>query len=182
MFGMEPPRKGTRAFDRPQLTPERIFCERLREARIDRDWSQFDLSELCRKAGVRLNRVAITKLEAGERRPRLNEVIGLAAVLGISPVQLFTPKEAGRMAVTPKSLVEGSAVRNWCYMREPLDPDDERFYFAHISDDEWEGLAVRAGVERAIGRGGDPDDYERTIRELLAVAKMLEARLEGKTR
>jgi transcriptional regulator with XRE-family HTH domain len=139
------------ALTRPQLTPERIFSERLRETRINRDWSQADLSELCRKAGLRLNRVAITKLEAGERRPRLNEVIGLAAVLGVSPVQLFTPRHHRvRMAVTPKRLEDGADVRSWCYLEGPLDPRDEQFYFSQVSQEEWGRYidAIRAGIRR----------------------------------
>jgi transcriptional regulator with XRE-family HTH domain len=67
-------------------TPEVIFGSRLRAIRERRRWSQADLGELVRQAGVTLHQTQIARIELGQRALRLNEAAALAQVLNI-PLQ-----------------------------------------------------------------------------------------------
>lgn len=81
------------------LSASDIAALRIREARNKHGWRVKDLAERCRKAGVpRLTAAVITNLETRRRPGReisLEEVLALAWVLEVPPVQLMTPVSGG---------------------------------------------------------------------------------------
>jgi transcriptional regulator with XRE-family HTH domain len=77
------------------LSASDIVAKRIREARKKRGWLVKDLAAECAKAGVpRLTAAVITNLETRRRPGReisAEELIALAWVLEVTPVQLLSP-------------------------------------------------------------------------------------------
>jgi len=71
----------------------RLFGERLRELRVERNFSQEHLAEL---AG--LDRNYIGQIERAERNVALVNIIRIAKALGIEPRELFTPFTLAKIA------------------------------------------------------------------------------------
>src|ERR1041385_79185 len=71
----------------------RLFGERLRELRVERNFSQERLAEL---AG--LDRNYIGQIERAERNVALVNIIRIAKALGIEPRELFTPFTLAKIA------------------------------------------------------------------------------------
>lgn len=63
----------------------RVFGERVRSLRLERSLSQERLAEL---AGV--HRTYLSSLELGQRNVGLDNILALAAALGVPPSELFT--------------------------------------------------------------------------------------------
>lgn len=63
----------------------RVFGERVRSLRLERGLSQERLAEL---AGV--HRTYLSSLELGQRNIGLDNILALAAALGVPPAELFT--------------------------------------------------------------------------------------------
>jgi len=70
----------------------RLFGERLRELRTERNLSQERLAEL---AG--LDRNYIGQIERAERNVALVNIVRIAKALEIEPAELFRPFTAGRL-------------------------------------------------------------------------------------
>ncbi|MCV6977476.1 Helicase associated domain protein [Mycobacterium bourgelatii] len=60
------------------------FAERARAARLRADLTQQQLSDRLSETRVKLDTSAITRIEAGQREPRLGEALAIAQVLGFS--------------------------------------------------------------------------------------------------
>ncbi|OBJ57433.1 Helicase associated domain protein [Mycobacterium asiaticum] len=60
------------------------FAERAKAARMRADLTQQELSTRLSEAGVKLDTSAITRIEAGQREPRLSEALAIAQVLRFS--------------------------------------------------------------------------------------------------
>jgi transcriptional regulator with XRE-family HTH domain len=77
------------------LSASDIAALRIREARTKRGWRVKDLAERCKKAGMpNLTAAVITNLETRRRPGReitAEELLALAWVLDVPPVQLLTP-------------------------------------------------------------------------------------------
>lgn len=58
------------------------FGERAKEARLAAGLTQQQLADRLSEAGVSLDTSAITRIEAGQREPRLSEAVAIAQVLG----------------------------------------------------------------------------------------------------
>jgi transcriptional regulator with XRE-family HTH domain len=78
-----------------------IAARRIREARIERKWTVKQLAERCAKAGAdQLTAAVITNLESRRKPSRevtLDEILALAQVLEVPPVQLMTPVSHGEL-------------------------------------------------------------------------------------
>lgn len=61
------------------------FGERVKRARGDRGWSQPEMANRLREAGIEpMHTTTLAKIEAGVRSVRINEAAGIADLLGIS--------------------------------------------------------------------------------------------------
>jgi transcriptional regulator with XRE-family HTH domain len=111
--------------NRPGLT----FAQRLREAREARGLTQRELAQTVKKLGGSLNQSAITRIERGDRKVTIDEMVALAAALDVAPVHLFLPIEGDApVQLTPKRTVDIEHARQWARGRRPLDPANVRFY------------------------------------------------------
>ena len=73
------------------LATSRAFGQRVRTARDNAGLTQIQLQELLTGYGVHFDTSAITRVESGEREPRLTEALAIADILGISLTGLMSP-------------------------------------------------------------------------------------------
>jgi transcriptional regulator with XRE-family HTH domain len=98
----------------------------------------------------------IAKLERGEmKRISIDEVLELAAALGVQPARLLGSAGNDDIAITSKTVVNPREFRQWLEGSRPLRTTDKRAYYVFLWSD--------AELERALTEA--PDD-SRTLRLL----------------
>lgn len=118
---------------------------RIREARKTKNWRVRDLADHCAKAGFpHITATVITNLETRRRASReitVDELLAIAHVLGVPPLQLITPLSAGeQLEVVPGVRLDTLEAPAW------------------IADDD----AMRGPVRTAASFR--PEDTERVLR------------------
>jgi hypothetical protein len=92
-------------------------------------------------AGYPIERSVIAKIEAGGTRTdnvSLDEALAFAAVLGMSPLHLFVEQDDELlMAVMPKLPEPTYLVRGWVRGDNPLQLQDEQFFWYMSPPKEW---------------------------------------------
>ena len=110
--------------DTPSKTIAEVVAERVREHRKRHNWSQERLVEEMEKLGYPLNRVSLSKLEAGKTRTEnvpLREILVLAAALDVPPVLLFIPLgEEEDIYLTPSIRLDNHLAFRWVTGSEPF--------------------------------------------------------------
>jgi transcriptional regulator with XRE-family HTH domain len=81
----EPPQLGRIA------TPEEIAGRKMYSLRRDRGWSQAETARRMDPYGYSWVQSTVGRIEAGKRPLRLNEVVHVAALFGVSPIELLVP-------------------------------------------------------------------------------------------
>src|SRR5205085_1594945 len=121
----------------------------LRDIRKRRGWSQQQLAERVTRLGHPMHRVTLAKIESGGERSesvRLDEVIALSYVLGVSPLHMIVPfdPDARLRVIATKPHVDAIAARQWLRGEEPLPDQERRFFLSEVPEDE-----VQAQLEKA---------------------------------
>jgi transcriptional regulator with XRE-family HTH domain len=96
--------------------PSAFCAERVRWARKARGWSQRQLAVRLAELGrPEITRNAIARLETGARESvTLEELLALAAALGVAPLNLMSPlREGERLAVVEGVQLDARDARNW---------------------------------------------------------------------
>jgi transcriptional regulator with XRE-family HTH domain len=97
-----------------QHTPERVVAERLTELRQRRGWSQAELADRMAAYGIPWGRTTPGKIENQQRNVTVEELVGLAFVLGVSPVALMVPSPVDAEArLTPNTSTSGPNAYAW---------------------------------------------------------------------
>jgi transcriptional regulator with XRE-family HTH domain len=122
-------------------TPRDVTPAAIKQFRILREWSQADLAKALEghwpSMSGQMDRPTITRLESGERRINVEEVMALADALGVGPLSLILPREergseAGDPAplqITPEGPIVDNPFRLWTWARGMLplgDLDNEQ--------------------------------------------------------
>lgn len=120
--------------DRPEpIWPERpsaAFYRQVRLSRIHRGLTQAQLAERLKEMGSTLDAADIAKIETGRRSAFLDEVIEVAAALGVCPTYLFLPREQDGYTLIAENLVaKAEDAREWIAGFGPLVDEDRDFYF-----------------------------------------------------
>lgn len=76
------------------IATSRAFGQQVKEARKAQGLSSARFQERLAEHGVRFDTSAVTRLESGEREPRLTEALAIADVLSINLTDLTTPTPA----------------------------------------------------------------------------------------
>ena len=154
--------------------PSEVFRVRVREARRLKGWTQQQLAGALGALGVKLDATAITRLESGTRRVSLDDVIAIAAALGVSPLHLFVPLDNDlSLNVTPGLALPVLDVRMWVRGQRPLrETDDERLFYAQTPEGDWASI-----VAGASARFSDGEEFEaaRARWERDTLRRLLEA-------
>jgi transcriptional regulator with XRE-family HTH domain len=106
---------------------------------------------------VKLDASAITRLERGTRGVTLDDVLAIAAALGVSPLHLFVPLDNDeRLDVAPGLTAGVLDTRAWIRGQRPLrESDDDSLFYSHTPERDWDVIALGAG-SRFEGR----EDFE----------------------
>jgi transcriptional regulator with XRE-family HTH domain len=100
--------------------PSEVFAERLREMRDDRRFSQAELAQRMTDGGRPLSKVALLRIESGDRGIALDEAIALTRLLHAVPAQMLTLPEGAMTALTANDWVDGGGMHNWLVYGEPI--------------------------------------------------------------
>jgi transcriptional regulator with XRE-family HTH domain len=90
----EPPPLGRAA------TPEEIAGRKLNSLRTEHGWSQAEVARRMDAYGYSWHQTTVGRIEGGQRPLRLNEVVHVAAMFGVNPIQFLVPN------VRPAGLAE----------------------------------------------------------------------------
>ena len=140
--------------------PSEVFREQLRAVRRIKGWTQRQLEDALAELGVKLDATAITRMERGTRGVALDDVIAIAAALGVSPLHLIVPLGNGDTAldVAPDLNVGVADVRAWIRGQRPLrDTDDDGLFYTQTPDRDWDVIALNMGA-----RFENREDFEAT--------------------
>ena len=150
--------------------PSEVFRARLREVRRLKRWTQQQLADELASLGVRVDASGITRMERGTRGVTLDDVIAIAAALGVSPLHMIVPLDDNGAQLTPGLTVTTVDARAWLRGQRPLQEADERLFYAQTPESEAEWMAIAPGASRFKNR----EDYEASKakweRELFRVA------------
>ncbi|UVO14643.1 helix-turn-helix domain-containing protein [Mycobacterium sp. SVM_VP21] len=93
-------------------------------------WSASRLSDRCRELGVPIHRVALGKMETGERTPTVDELTVIAAALNTSPAMLLfgTDLVEGSVALLPSLRTSADHALQWFSGKSSLTPDAQSAY------------------------------------------------------
>ncbi|MGH7487950.1 MAG: helix-turn-helix domain-containing protein [bacterium] len=131
----------------PAIAVGTAVGERVGALRKRRGWQQRELAdELVKLGWEHVDRTVVAKIETGTRKVSLENLLALAAALGVEPVALLLPRDDQvEVALTPNLLAPAWVIRAWIHGYMPLGnyalPTDrveaDRFYAESISDQEW---------------------------------------------
>lgn len=175
------PGSDTHPGDRPPVaqTVHEAFAIRLRQAREARGWTQEQLSDLVKEAGVPLERVTIARLEKGRRKASIGELVALAACLDVSPLYLLAPGrlETGVM-ITPRRTIESWQFLLWSRGDGPLDGRNGDVY-NFMAPGSW--VTWKPGDLESIkhGSGLSSEDAQDLVSDLLQQDRKKEAENDG---
>lgn len=166
---------------------ERLVGERIAQVRERRGWNKQELAQALKDVGSNLDRFALAKIEGHHRGISVEEVLLIAAALGVSPVQLLTPHEQGESVSLGSLTVGGERLRRWIRGRTPLtDEADLGVFFGEVSRADWHMhllgyRAIEEAMESFSGAVATKDDtgQARALKHLIADAHILLERVEG---
>jgi transcriptional regulator with XRE-family HTH domain len=81
-------------------TPEEIAGRKLNSLRTEHGWSQAEVARRMEAYGYSWHQTTVGRIESGQRPLRLNEVVHVAAMFGVNPIQFLVPN------VRPERLTE----------------------------------------------------------------------------
>ncbi|WP_164842392.1 helix-turn-helix transcriptional regulator [Actinoplanes solisilvae] len=135
-----------------------FFARQVKAYRKDRDWTQPQLADRCKAAGLDWDRSIVANVE-GNRRSSIavHEVFTLARVFDVPPALLLFPLKSGE----PIELVKGEALQpglalRWFNGEDDLAADTNSTYRHYASTVEVYGRLSRA-FETVLGERGNID-------------------------
>jgi transcriptional regulator with XRE-family HTH domain len=156
--------------------PSQVFAARLRETRKARGLSQADLAQRMTEVGRPMNKLAVLRIESGERGLSLDEAFAFADVLNAVPAQMLSPVGDDLVKLTETHAVDGGGMRAWLrfggsFIAQGGDIPDER-----LEDLELQALALHAQALIDANRGGDTAGVKEAFYAIRDVALASEAR------
>lgn len=138
--------------------PHAVFGRQVRGSRQRRHWSQQVLADLVNEAtGWNWKQTTVGKVENGTRAVTVEEMLVVAAILGVAPVHLLTPREDDDEFLFAGLSMRAPVARAWMRGEEPLPGQNRRFFFSEVPDSEFtapqhtSAADMRAFFERSGG-------------------------------
>lgn len=139
---------------------ELSMCDKFRQLREERGWSQLEISEKLADMGIDMHQTTVAKMERGKRPLRVAEMYALGWIFGLPPGAVFwLPSREGMppsMATMTEQLAAIDEQQN--EMREQF-LEVFRSHLAQYSDLDSE----RAALIRAIREAADPDSEAGSV-------------------
>jgi transcriptional regulator with XRE-family HTH domain len=118
--------------------------ENVKRLRADRRWSLAELSEQMSKAGRPMLGSGLHRLEQGNRRIDVDDVVALAVAFGVSPITLLLPPTGrGEVEITEAVSAEAATAWDWLRARAPLVIPEDDDGFAEV---EFQRRALPFGI------------------------------------
>lgn len=114
----------------------------LRQIREARALSLRQLSERLEAIGRPMDASAVNRIELGERRVDIDDLIALAMALNVSPIRIIFPSAEGSVELTSTHAVSAAEAWAWADGDKPLtvsasDPDGDTLRFRLDSRPAW---------------------------------------------
>lgn len=164
-----------------------VAAERIRKARGERGLTQGDLADAVTELGHPMHQSAIAKIEAGQRKITLDDLLVLAVALDVPPPLLFLPIDTEEdLALTPKKTAYSWRVWEWLHGEEPLPWSSTRVWaqgaepallYAEVRDAQKAANRVLLNIREAEFEG-DEAALRRAKRRYVATLRRLQAALE----
>lgn len=158
---------------RKRRKPSQVLGDQLPALRRIAGLTQEQLADRLRRIGSALDATAIAKIETTTSKRRgvsLDEALEIAAALGVSPMHLFFPREAGAtVPIAPKLKEDVPLLRAhaWLAGQQPLpgyDSEPEWLIFeSAVSEDE---MAVLGSMRHVSQEELEEEDLERAVKAL----------------
>jgi transcriptional regulator with XRE-family HTH domain len=104
----------------------RHVIENVKRLRRELNLSQVQLSERLTDVGRPIRATGLHRLETGKRRVDADDLVGLAAAFGVSPISLLLPPTTdGEVAITETISVDAQRAWEWLRAQRPLLDQDE---------------------------------------------------------
>lgn len=130
---------------------------RVADVRTRKGWSQRQLAERLEALRHGLDRSALGRIETGDRKASLDDLMAVAAALDVSPTVLLLPaSDEEPVAIAPALEVTAGRARTWIRGQDPLPDQDPVFFRMTLDGDQW--TPVRRQQVRALA--GLMDAYE----------------------
>jgi transcriptional regulator with XRE-family HTH domain len=120
--------------------PSEVAASRIKALRKRHGWTQQQLADRLAELGSPLDRVAIAKIELGQRGLPLDEAFSFALALDVAPTNLFLPLEGEEVRVAGEVVIPSGLARRWVGGQEPLEGQDDRLYFSEVSREMWDAF------------------------------------------
>jgi transcriptional regulator with XRE-family HTH domain len=160
------------------LLPSEVFRQRLRERREGHGLSQAELARRMRVDGRPMSKVAVLRIEKGERGISLDEAIAFAAVLNVPPPQLFTPPEGKLVALTGNRAVDSGGMRAWLRYGDSFVADSGNLPAELEADRYLRSATIRAQALVDAERAGDKEGIKEAFLGLREVVDAYRAKVE----
>jgi len=99
--------------------------------------SQGDVVKRLKALDVRIGQATIARLETGTRRTSVDDLLAIAAAIGVSPLHLLAASFThDTVKVTPKLEAGPQRMRQWLKGEMPLWGTDEERFFELVPDEE----------------------------------------------
>lgn len=153
-----------------------VFSRRLQQSRKAAAWTQERLSDETGAVGQKVDRVAVSRIEAGSRSVSLSEALVITAALGLSLEHLLTPMgsdelmRVGSDASAP-TFTSGD-VSAWLHGDAPLPGQQDRFFWGM-------GPIGRNPVATALRGAVKHAEAAQDARQATKVAQAAIAQLQG---
>lgn len=131
---------------------DQVLAQSLRTTRLSQGLRQEDVANRCSIVGLPLSRAKYAQIETGRQRPRLGELLVIAAVLRTSLEELITTP-AERVALAPGHVADSQAVGDFVAGRITGTELIDRGHF--IEWNEWRMLKVAAGLDSLEAKPGE---------------------------
>lgn len=168
-----------------------VAAERIRKARDVKGLTQGALADAVTQLGHPMHQSAIAKIEAGQRKITLDDLLVLAVALDVPPPLLFLPIDTDEdLALTPTKKAYSWRVWEWLHGEEPLPWSSTRAWsegatpallYAEVRDAQKAGNRSLLSIKEAEFEG-DEAALRRAKRRYVATLRRLQAALEDMER
>ncbi len=142
------------------VAPLDVVRERVRALRRGR-YTADQLAERLQAVGVKWDRNVVASFETGRRKTlAVEELLALALILDVAPVNLLVPLEDDRLyRYVPAHHTYAGWVRKWVRGESWIDHDggDPRRYYTEVPADEWSPPERRKHRRRDVPDLDDPE-------------------------
>ena len=114
------------------MKPSKVFASRVKEVRTKKGLTQQQLADSLEG----FNRPVVARIESGDREVKIDALIQICGVLGVSPIHMLVPTVGKEPVEIADVSLNPREAREWIRGQRPLHPEDFSTYFTEVSSEE----------------------------------------------